>query len=98
MPFSLFLNWSEMLPTFFFSQIQKEVASTLEELGVSYELEFQLDGGLLLIEIALPKRQVAVEVSSPSAFSVNKPYRLLGSTQLRWRMLGGRGWQVKNPA
>lgn len=78
-------------------QVHKEVSSTLAGMGVAHTLDAPLEEGLISIDIALQSASganVAISVDASTHFSVNAPYRPLGKTLLRWRMLTARGWKV----
>jgi hypothetical protein len=79
---------------------QWEVLDVLRSIGgLRPELEHSAEGGLFCIDIALdpgagPGRRVAVEVDGPTHFTRSQPYRKLGRTVLRKRLLEQAGWRV----
>ena len=77
------------------SRLHKEVSSVLTELGVQHQNEHSIAG--LQVDIALLEQQIAVEVDGPTHFTTAKAgskQRLLGTSQLKRRLLRGMGWRV----
>ena len=75
-------------------QACEEVAATLGAMQVPHTVCATIHEGLLLIDVALPGAQIAVQVDGPKAFCANEPYRPLGGTLLAWRLLRTHQWQV----
>jgi hypothetical protein len=83
------------------SQVQRQVYQVLRGMGGGLQpvLEYIAEGGLFCIDIALkpkaaPEQRVAVEVDGPWHYTRSRPYRELGSTVLRQRLLERYGWRV----
>lgn len=76
-------------------QDTSEVAAVLGELGLDYVEDFQLETGLLRLDIALPGSQITVSLDSAAAFFANQPQLPTGATILNWRLLTLRGWKVR---
>jgi hypothetical protein len=82
------------------SQVQRQVYQVLRGMGgLQPELEHIAEGGLFCIDVALnleagPGQRVAVEVDGPWHYTRSRPYRELGATVLRRRLLERCGWRV----
>ena len=79
------------------SKLQSDVSTSLEELGIPFELEAPVQGGLIRPDIVLAERRVVIEVDGPHHFSYDSEgvRRLLGSTQMRNNLLQSWGWRVR---
>jgi hypothetical protein len=83
------------------SQVQRQVYQVLRGIGegLQPELEHVAEGGLFCIDIAFnlaagPGQRVAVEVDGPTHYTRSMPYRELGATLLRRRLLERHRWRV----
>jgi hypothetical protein len=83
------------------SKVQGQVYQVLSSFGGAMHpvLEHVAEGGLFCIDIALkpkagPGQRVAVEVDGPTHYTRSRPYRELGATVLRRRLLEWHGWRV----
>jgi hypothetical protein len=72
---------------------QREVAESLQRLGIPYELEYVTVDGLFSIDLAIVDRRIAIEFDGPSRFTTNT-LEPLGHTRLRDRLLSAMGWHV----
>ena len=75
------------------SQLQREVADRLVEMGVSHRYEQAIAGQLFRTDICLLDRPVAVEVDGPSHYLRNERSEN-GPTRLRNRLLAEKGYDV----
>ena len=75
------------------SRLQRQVHAALCTMGFDCELEALTEDGLFSVDIMVHVggRKVGVEVDGPTHFTTNTPYLALGPTQLRRRLLVGRG-------
>ncbi|KAK9811789.1 hypothetical protein WJX72_010082 [[Myrmecia] bisecta] len=73
----------------------QEVSAVLNSLAVTHATNHMAEGGgPLCVDVALTQQQTALVLDQTIHFSVNQPFRPLGRTLLRWRMLAKRGWKV----
>lgn len=76
------------------SRTQQSVQGALHRMGLSSAAEWTTPDGLFAVDmlVQLPKggSTVAVEVDGPTHFTRNRPYRELGATILRRRLLEAR--------
>lgn len=67
-------------------------------MGVAHTVNALIEGDLFVVEIALPGQNqqppTAILVEAPSNFTCNMPFRPLGATLLRWRLLLSCDWRV----
>lgn len=81
------------------STFQKQVLKSCNSLDPSWQVlggEHLTEDKLFSMDVAMLVQgvKVAVEADGPTHFSMNKPYRLMGSTLLRNRALQRRGWRL----
>ena len=71
----------------------------LSSMGVVHTVNALIEGDLLVVEIALPGQAgqppTAILVEAPADFTCNMPFRPLGATLLRWRLLLSCDWRVR---
>lgn len=89
----------------FQSSFHSDVARILNRLGVSTEMEYVTEEGLV-IDLAIPERKIAIEVNGPSHFVTcldlkgtlpelfSQRRTLDGSSRLKHILLRGLGWHV----
>lgn len=67
-------------------------------MGVAHTVNALIEGDLFVVEIALPGQAqqppTAILVEGPANFTCNVPFRPLGATLLRWRLLLSCDWRV----
>ena len=73
------------------SNFHRDVANTLDRLGVDHAVEGATDDGLFRVDCLLADRRVAVEADGPSHYAGRAPN---GKTRLRRRLLEARGLRV----
>ncbi|BDA42502.1 probable RAP domain-containing protein, chloroplastic at C-terminar half [Coccomyxa sp. Obi] len=82
------------------SRFQKDVSETLQELGIAHSVEAEISHATLgpaTVDILIERPgqpPMALEVDGPSHFMAVPPYRNLGHTALRNRLLKDRGVDV----
>ena len=80
-------------------QLTAEVSDVLYNLGLAHTVNALIENELLAVDIALPgqagAQPTAVLLEGPPAFSRNMPFRPLGATLLRWRLLLSCNWRVR---
>jgi RAP domain len=82
------------------SHFQLSVVSSLKRIGCKPSVEHITPDGFHSVDIALctsgPGRaaRIAIEVDGPTHFSMTPPYRMLGDTIARRRVLAALGWVV----
>mmetsp|Transcript_45359 Transcript_45359/g.86745 ORF Transcript_45359/g.86745 Transcript_45359/m.86745 type:complete len:274 (-) Transcript_45359:27-848(-) len=89
--------WLSMVKDTKVSKLQNTVCSTLERAGMTCVEEWETPDGFFSVDIlatTVDGQQLVVEVDGPTHFTVNQPYKDLGKTLLRKRLLSGYGWHV----
>ena len=73
----------------------------LSSMGMAHTVNALIENELLVVDIALPsqagQQPLALVLEGPPDFSCNMPFRPLGATLLRWRLLLSCNWRVRPP-
>ena len=86
-------SWAAQVTKTRVSGLQAAVHAEVCRLGLECELEGKTRDGLFSVDVMVETptgEQVAVEVDGPTHFTRNEPYRELGKTRLRRRLLEAR--------
>lgn len=80
-------------------QLSAEVSHVLSSMGMAHTVNALIENELLVVDIAVPsqpgQQPLALVLERPSDFSRNMPFRPLGATLLRWRLLLSCNWKVR---
>eukprot|EP01025_Chloroclados_australasicus_P015565 TRINITY_DN1748_c0_g1_i1.p1 TRINITY_DN1748_c0_g1~~TRINITY_DN1748_c0_g1_i1.p1 ORF type:complete len:612 (-),score=69.91 TRINITY_DN1748_c0_g1_i1:176-2011(-) len=83
-----------------FSRVQSEIARVLEYQGLDFQMKIReenagMEVGLGVFNTA-KEEKIAVQVTSPAQYSINTPYRLLGTNIAYMKQLENYGWKIVN--
>lgn len=80
-------------------QLTSEVSAVLSSMGMAHTVNALIENELLVVDIALPgqlqQQPTALLIDGPADFTCNMPFRPLGATLLRWRLLLSCNWKVR---
>ena len=74
------------------SQFHKQVSTALNQMGVSHDNERDIGGQL--VDIAIEKNNVVLEVDGPHHYCQNDRSSMLGNYRLKQRLIEAQGWRV----
>lgn len=86
-------HWYQTQRPFNTTQLVQDLCLTLDTLRIPYQKGISASTGLLLIDVALTDRQVAIEALGPLKVLRNKP-TVTGRAAHRQRLLSALGWTV----
>eukprot|EP01025_Chloroclados_australasicus_P062062 TRINITY_DN8149_c1_g2_i1.p2 TRINITY_DN8149_c1_g2~~TRINITY_DN8149_c1_g2_i1.p2 ORF type:complete len:228 (+),score=18.23 TRINITY_DN8149_c1_g2_i1:296-979(+) len=78
------------------SYVQQEIFKGLKRLGYRCQIEYIIPSNTFIVDIniVMDQQKFAIEVDGPKHFTNNKPYRAIGNTISRNKLLENQGYQV----